>query len=138
MMVSHTLSRRFFWFENIMWKHDLDTKHRPVTVALAGRDLIVDTWTVREYLVHEEPNGERGDAATGEWNGRDGEWRGKDGLDLLWFKDADHAQVFDRKDDKARLVRVVKDYCGRSEPDYSGLQNGRLEVELDLIDVRVG
>jgi pimeloyl-ACP methyl ester carboxylesterase len=46
--VSHTLSRHFFWYENILWKEDLEGRN--VTVSLAGNDLIVDTESVGRYL----------------------------------------------------------------------------------------
>ena len=48
MGVSHTLSRHFFWFENILWKKDFEG--RKITVSLAGRDLIVNSEAVRRYL----------------------------------------------------------------------------------------
>jgi pimeloyl-ACP methyl ester carboxylesterase len=48
MCISHTLSRRFFWSENILWKEDL--AGRNVTVSLSGRDLIVNTETVGRYI----------------------------------------------------------------------------------------
>ena len=48
MGVSHTLSRCFFWSENVLWKHEIG--HRPITVSLAERDLIVDTKAVGNYL----------------------------------------------------------------------------------------
>ncbi|EDN93609.1 hypothetical protein SS1G_09476 [Sclerotinia sclerotiorum 1980 UF-70] len=46
--VSHTLSRKFFWNENVLWKEDFEG--RKVTASLAGRDLIVDTEAVGRYL----------------------------------------------------------------------------------------
>ncbi len=105
MGVSHTLSRRFFWFENIMWKSDIEG--RPVTVSLGGKDLIVDTNTVRDYLTGGEGTaGWRGK----ESNGKEREWKGHE-LDVLWFEDLDHAQVFDKKGTRARLVEVVRAYC---------------------------
>jgi hypothetical protein len=48
MGVSHSLSRCFFWSENVLWKNDIG--HRPVTVSLAGQDLIVNTRAVGDYL----------------------------------------------------------------------------------------
>ncbi|ROT42901.1 hypothetical protein SODALDRAFT_355092 [Sodiomyces alkalinus F11] len=48
MDVSHTLSRRFFWADNILWKEDIQGHH--ATVILAARDLIVDTAAVSAYL----------------------------------------------------------------------------------------
>jgi pimeloyl-ACP methyl ester carboxylesterase len=55
MGVSHSLSRCFFWCENVLWKNDIG--HRPVTVSLAGQDLIVNTRAVGDYLASH--NGER-------------------------------------------------------------------------------
>ncbi|KAF7877313.1 hypothetical protein EAF04_000996 [Stromatinia cepivora] len=46
--VSHTLGRKFFWNENVLWKDDFEG--RKVTANLAGRDLIVDTEAVGRYL----------------------------------------------------------------------------------------
>jgi hypothetical protein len=60
MGVSHTLSRHFFWSENILWKEDL--AGRDVTVLLTGRDLIVDTAAVGRYLMTETTAGDKDDA----------------------------------------------------------------------------
>lgn len=101
MGVAHTLSRTFFWSENILWKHDISG--RRVTVVLSAKDLIVDTEAVGRYLTEDEEGvNER------KWKGR--QWRGK-GLDILWFKELDHAQVFDRKANRRILVNVVRAYC---------------------------
>ncbi|OJD34176.1 transcription initiation protein spt5 protein [Diplodia corticola] len=104
MGVAHTLSRCFFWSENIMWKEDL--AGRDVTVSLSGRDLIVDTETVRGYLKGE-----------GKWEGKASEGNGVDGkrseLDVLWFEDLDHAQVFDTAGNRRRLINVLERYCAR-------------------------
>jgi len=43
-----------------------------------------------------------------EWKAR--EWRGK-GIDVLWFKDLDHAQVFDKPSSRARLIQAIRAYC---------------------------
>lgn len=145
--VSHTLSRHFFWNENILWKKDLGGRN--VTVSLGGRDLIVDTEAVGRYL-NEEPqpklgngngsgNGhasgmlidfEDGDDSEesglrlrgGEGSGRretvandDGEWKTRawrgTGIDVLWFKDLDHAQVFDKPATRRVLIDVIRTYC---------------------------
>ncbi len=89
MGVSHTLSRRFFWSENILWKHDIEG--HTVTVSLSGRDLIVDSNAVRQYLLKKKSAG----------------------LDVLWFSDLDHAQVFDSKKNRDVLVGVVRRYCAQ-------------------------
>merc|ERR1712230_269180 len=51
MGVSHTLSRHFFWNENVLWKKDM--QGRRVTVSLGGKDLIVNTEAVGRYLSEE-------------------------------------------------------------------------------------
>lgn len=135
MGVSHTLSRHFFWNENVLWKKDLE--HRRTTVSLSGRDLIVDTEAVGRYLsdqpksvlangysdhpelIVEEADDEsstvrmRGGDITAddeeeEWKTRP--WRGS-GIDVLWFKDLDHAQVFDAPSSRRRLISAIRTYC---------------------------
>lgn len=101
MGVAHTLGRRFFWAENILWKHDMDG--RQVTVSLASRDLIVDTEAVGRYLAQDG----NGKPKKEEWKHR--EWKGK-GLDILWFDDLDHAQVFDSRRNCEILAKVVRQY----------------------------
>lgn len=153
MGVSHTLARRFFWNENVLWKRDLGG--RKVTVSLGGRDLIVNTEAVARYLSSKEPvkpgyeNGfmsrsssdailidlesdgdsnprmrMRGGEVTEfncaeetdeeEWKHRP--WKGT-GLDILWFKDLDHAQVFDKKSTRMKLINAIHAYC---EAGYEG------------------
>jgi hypothetical protein len=50
--VAHTLSRRFFWSENILWKEELGVNdgQRTATVVLSGNDDIVNARAVRQYL----------------------------------------------------------------------------------------
>ena len=101
MGVAHTLGRRFFWSENIIWKSDI--KDRRTTVALSGKDLIVDTEAVGRYLVADDSG------TVPEENWKDRKWKGR-GLDILWFEDLDHAQVFDSKANCKILVDVVRGY----------------------------
>ncbi|KAH0545373.1 hypothetical protein FGG08_000514 [Glutinoglossum americanum] len=102
MGVSHTLARRFFWSENILWKEDF--RKRRLTVSLGGKDLIVDTEAVGAYLTEADKESQE----TGSWKER--AWEGE-GLDLLWFRNLDHAQVFDREITRRQLVEVVRTYC---------------------------
>jgi hypothetical protein len=111
MGVSHTLSRRFFWSENILWKEDIQC--RRVTVVLGGKDLIVDTEVVGMYLTGADIRGRE----TGSW--KEGVWKG-DGLDVLWFPELDHGQVFDKKSTRGRLVDVVRRYCAGRDKGLSG------------------
>lgn len=98
--VARCLGRHFFWRENILWKEELMTlksaeqrrkKDRAhcVTVCLAGKDIIVDTAAVAEYLA-EDASSERG------------------GINVVWFPKLDHAQVFDSPSDYGKIIdRVV-------------------------------
>ncbi|KAH8594740.1 hypothetical protein B0O99DRAFT_545220 [Bisporella sp. PMI_857] len=161
--VANTLARHFFWNENVLWKKDLVS--RKVSVSLGGRDLIVNTEAVGQYLSEpisgyesryikpddytsssegalidledstslnpllldiEEytgPNpvvirhdGEVSSTDEGEveeeWKRRP--WKGE-GIDVLWFKDLDHAQVFDKKSTRRRLISCIRTYCADSE-----------------------
>ncbi|KAL8695584.1 MAG: hypothetical protein Q9224_003324, partial [Gallowayella concinna] len=101
MGVAHALSRRFFWQDNILWKHELGG--RRVTIVLAGKDLIVNTHAVGQYLAGDEHQTSQGT----DW--KRSEWKGT-GLDIIWHNDLDHAQVFDTKPDYSQLVEVVRRY----------------------------
>lgn len=124
--VAYTLGRHFFWSENILW-HDriseLVKSGMNMTASLAGRDLIVNTQAVREYLAQHaipdpvmgtEKDGQRhfdskteGDAKVEEWKSRD--WKGK-GLEVVWFDDMSHAQVFDTREVREKLVKMLVEY----------------------------
>jgi len=144
MGVSHTLSRHFFWSENILWKEDLDGRN--VTVSLSGKDLIVDTESVGKYMTsgstpwisstassaflidvedvpEERTNGKgvnihtsildsESDPETNlqidAW--KEQPWKGK-GIDMIWFEDLDHAQVFDKAATRRPLLTAIRRYC---------------------------
>lgn len=111
MCVAHTLSRRFFWSENILWKDEIG--QRPVTVVLSGKDLIVDTESVGRYL------SEVSSTTLDKEFWKHQKWQGRD-LDILWFDHLDHAQVFDSKKSYGKLVDVVRAYSikkGSEEDD---------------------
>jgi len=87
-------------------------------VSLSGRDLIVDTESVGRYLStgvgSEVPSGSTsGDDAEfdiddEEWKFRP--WKGT-GIDILWFKDLDHAQVFDKSATRRKVISAIRAYC---------------------------
>jgi pimeloyl-ACP methyl ester carboxylesterase len=104
MMVAHTLARHFFWAHNLLWKEDL--RGRDVTISLGGRDLIVDTDTVGKYL-----NGVDLKSENQTW--KEHEWKGV-GLETVWWPTVDHAQVFERMEGRAKLARVLREYCKRT------------------------
>lgn len=95
-MVAHTLQRRTFWVENIIWKEELEG--RDVTIALAANDDIVNAEAVKKYLVGEKT-----------WKSNSS-WRGN-GLDLLWFEDHAHAEMFQHDRDRKVMVAVIEEYC---------------------------
>lgn len=121
--VAHTLARHFFWSESCLWRErvgELLQRGMRITLSLAGRDLIVDTEAVAGYLSEDEVEGKDVRLET-EDGGLDGKkkvcvkglkerpWMGQ-GLDVLWFEDLDHAQVFDDEVARERLVRVIVGY----------------------------
>ncbi|KAA8899174.1 hypothetical protein FN846DRAFT_782440 [Sphaerosporella brunnea] len=95
--ISHTICRHFFWRENILWKEEL--RGRKCAVVLSGRDLLVDSESVWEYLTEGQAQEmdvfSREDAAK------------REELTVLWYGDLDHAQVFERRKRRERLVVTV-------------------------------
>jgi len=129
---SHTLGRHFFWSENILWRdrimHLVKDKGMRMTASLASHDLIVDTAAVGQYLMEAEvpdpvlvtdetsqqPRMELESKHEGgsegkmeEWKKR--EWKGK-GLEVMWWQGLDHAQVFDEKASRKKLIDVLVEY----------------------------
>jgi hypothetical protein len=96
MGVAHTLSRTFFWSENILWKEDISDKR--VSIFLGGRDLIVDTRQVGRYLTGLHGIVDEGWNEDGGRKGNEDEWTALDGrLKVVWGEELDHAQIFDSK-----------------------------------------
>ncbi|KAF8550891.1 hypothetical protein OG21DRAFT_1418930 [Imleria badia] len=88
--VSRTLSRHFFWAENVLWKEDL--RDMVVAVALSGQDQVVNAEAVRKYLTEE-------DEEMAYWRG------GR--LEVLYYPELDHAMIFDSKKSWGRLIPVL-------------------------------
>lgn len=107
MMVAQTLARNFFWAQNILWTDDL--RGHDVTISLGGRDLIVDTETVGKYLNEIDLKSE-----DTKW--KDHVWKGR-GIETIWWPTADHAQIFERKECRAKLVQVLREYVKRKSGD---------------------
>jgi hypothetical protein len=105
MGVAYTLSRQFFWSENILWKEDLIVRH--VTVFLSGKDSIINAPLVRAYL----QTGVGEDQQNGKYTSSRSEdseanhtaekivpssGQVDDGrLNVVWCADLDHGQIFD-------------------------------------------
>lgn len=113
--VAHMLARRFFWTDNIIWKEDLgikgeknQEKGRNVTVVLSGKDAIVDAETVAQYLVGplSAVSAVEQEAAQA-WKSRP--WIGY-GLELLWYEQLDHGQVFSFENTRRPIIRAISVY----------------------------
>ncbi|KAF5543628.1 alpha beta hydrolase fold family [Fusarium mexicanum] len=104
--VALCLGRHFFWRENILWKEDLlgtqSDGHpaRHVAVTLSGRDLIVDTTAVAEYLGVDLGNGRSGVVA-----------ESHNGVEVVMFPKLDHAQVFDDRVSRESVIQMVRSRC---------------------------
>jgi pimeloyl-ACP methyl ester carboxylesterase len=101
-LVAHTLQRRTFWIESILWKEDLEG--RDVTVAIAGDDVILNASATKKYLLDEKPGKRRK-----VWGGNEA-WRGN-GLELLWFDGLGHAEMFQWEEQVKVLMNVVRSYA---------------------------
>ncbi|VDB89625.1 unnamed protein product [Peniophora sp. CBMAI 1063] len=88
--VARALGRHFHWFENVLFREELEGKR--VAVSVSGRDQVVDGHAVRRYLTGD-------DVARTYWE--------KEGLEVLWWPELDHATVFDTRERRKRLVEVV-------------------------------
>lgn len=106
-----------------------------ITASLARRDLIVDTEAVGAYLMQDDvvpdPVLRRRDGEDGvseregvmglevEGENKKQEWKEREfvgkGLEVLWWDELDHAQVFDIKETREKLVRVLVEYCRDSK-----------------------
>lgn len=115
--VSWTLARHFFWADNILWREDLVSGARkdwPTTVSLGGKDLIVDSEVVGRYLGGGGGGGGTKSDADGddehEWKSR--AWTGRtDQPEVVWWPELDHAQVFDKKSTRRKLLNILMVYC---------------------------
>ncbi|KAK5436177.1 hypothetical protein LTR34_001806 [Exophiala xenobiotica] len=91
--VAHTLSRTFFWSQNILWKEDL-LVHQ-ATVFLSAKDSVINAPHVRRYLqdVVEHVPGDKDEATYPEEQVAAPLERGC--VDVIWCAGLDHGQVFD-------------------------------------------
>jgi hypothetical protein len=115
MGVAHTLSRTFFWSENILWKEDLFEHH--TTVFLGGKDSIINASLVRAYLqgAGEHQTGKdsnQSEANTAEEIVPCGQVHGR--LNVVWCADLDHGQIFDLPVWRTRLEIEVLTLAARA------------------------
>ena len=107
--IAHTLTRRFLWLENMLWREDIEKRNdQRCTVVLSGKDIITDTDTLARYLTRPAMADARQDID--KYAGRKKlPWTGH-GLEVLWFADLNHAEVFDTAKDRSVLLGVIWDY----------------------------
>ncbi|EXJ94686.1 hypothetical protein A1O1_03083 [Capronia coronata CBS 617.96] len=130
MGVAHTLSRTFFWSQNILWKDDLFA-HR-ATVFLSAKDSIINAPQVRRYLQameeeeEEEEKQEKGgvqekghasvpvpdNVTTQIEKSKTDQPTTTDlcnhgSLDVVWCPDLDHGQIFDLAHWRGRLKEEI-------------------------------
>lgn len=103
--IAYALSRCFFWADNILWKEDFisesDVPTRPKTaVILSGDDQILRAPAIRRYLTGEAEVRER-------WS--DGS------LEVLYYPGLDHATVFDTRERRQGMVRILEEFTSRSD-----------------------
>ncbi|PWW76907.1 hypothetical protein C7212DRAFT_279205 [Tuber magnatum] len=99
--VAHSLSRHFFWAENILWKEEL--AGRKVGVVISGNDLIINAPECWRYLTGRDvPESESGNLV----------WAGEAGGDLtvIWCEGVDHAQVFDTQVRRRVVVALAEEF----------------------------
>ena len=101
--VAHTLSRHFFWSENILWKEDL--ANYQTTIFLSDRDLLVDTSQVCAYLLGLKKYKEKNVVVPGQDGKR---------LEVVWCTNLDHGQLFDSQKWKKRLLTEVSNHAAGS------------------------
>ena len=106
MGVAHTLSRTFFWSQNILWKEDLIV-HR-ATVFLSGKDSIINAPQVRRYLQDiEEHDPGKDEAEFPKESVPAPTERGC--VEVVWCHNLDHGEVFDLAAWRERLkLEILK------------------------------
>ncbi|KAH8655940.1 hypothetical protein BGZ61DRAFT_372798 [Ilyonectria robusta] len=110
--VALCLGRHFFWRENILWKDELLVSEsggrrteRKAVISLAGRDLIVGTAAVSNYL----------DAGEGAGVGELGREE-RDRINVVMFPKLDHAQLFDDRSAADSVLDLVRSNCVIDRP----------------------
>lgn len=122
--IAHTLGRHFFWTENILWRDQIDhlikNHDMRLTASISSDDLIVSAKAVRAYLesdikpvpaiVRDVKNQTMMDLQPASDPPKQQPWRGS-GLETIWWEGHDHGDVYGCKEHRARLTRVLVEYC---------------------------
>ncbi|KAL7796809.1 hypothetical protein V8C37DRAFT_408277 [Trichoderma ceciliae] len=106
--VAYLLAKDFVWWENIIWKEDFQQGFpRKVAVCLAGRDVLVNTCSVAQYLT--------------EGIGQAGGVNQAAEVEVLRFPMLDHAQIFGSEPDIGQITRLIRSYCGAGLAGYTSI-----------------
>ena len=111
MMISHTLARRFFWSEYILWKEDIVDLR--MTVTLSGRDIIVPTKAVWDYLTDSRSNLDQCSSTVALEQQHEGdatEWSDEI-RNVTWFRNFNHADLFATKAARRGVAELIRRYC---------------------------
>jgi len=111
--IAHTLSRRFFWADNLLWKTDLttDVLAGGAAVVISERDQITPAADIWTYLTGRSPR-EVGTESLDVVRWRSAPEETFDGkpldLEVLLERGLDHAQVFDVESRLAQVVSILQ------------------------------
>ncbi|KAI0997061.1 hypothetical protein K3495_g11127 [Podosphaera aphanis] len=139
--VAHALGRHFFWNEIVLWKEDLERRNitvclgshdlivdtdavgRYLSSGYDGESTMSASHCTEVEKTSESEVSTRKDFSKingckvntlstchgdDDWKYRP--WRGT-GIDILWFQDLDHAQVFDKYATRRKMVDAIRTYC---------------------------
>ncbi|KAI0431019.1 alpha beta hydrolase fold family [Xylaria sp. FL1042] len=107
MGVAHSITRRFDWSENVLWKDDM--KGLDISVALSEKDIILDPMALRDYLTSDASLQARQYTSIPSPLGQEG--FGENGLQVLMYDNLNHAEIFDNRKDWIILVRLLLSYA---------------------------
>ncbi|CAK5264008.1 unnamed protein product [Mycena citricolor] len=105
--VTRMLRRGFFWEEGCLWREDLErfigegSSRRQVSVVIGGADQIIPSAAIREYLSDGSDDWVSNAGPSERWANSD------ETLQVIWFPNLDHATVFETKERRKVLMRVL-------------------------------
>lgn len=79
-----------------------------LTIVLSGGDIIAATVGLRKYLMMDEGIGIREYRASDYKKGQN--FRGE-GINLIWYDNQNHGEIFDTSNDMEAIVSIAHRYC---------------------------
>jgi hypothetical protein len=114
MGIALSIMRLFDWTQNVLWLDEISD--RPITIVLAGKDTIIDTTKLRQYLAK---NGIGVDSNRGlkcdsgvELDGIKSKPNSFD-ADIVFHKNYNHGEVFLRNEGRRNMADIVMGHCQR-------------------------